>query len=167
MSNSLQPQHVDVPSVQQSDLFAQIIDCHYACYYALDCKCILLALIDAPMILSPVLANILQDKLDKLLPGLSTLGGIDPAHKIELKPRTRLKNHAVYMDRENVDEMPSRTTSTQEGEDHEDIKLLVKIIKVMFEIKVEVFSNSDLSSTRTLRPLCLQIDAQDVYGVRF
>ena len=100
------------------------------------------------MVLTPVLANLLQDKLDELLPGLSTLGGIDPAHKIELKLGTRLKNHAVYMDHENIDEIPSRTTSIQEGEDDEDIKVLVEIINMMFTIKVEVFSDSDSSPIR-------------------
>ena len=39
--------------------------------------------------------------------------------------------------------------------------MLVEIIKVMFKIKVEVFSDSDSSPTRTLRPLYLQIAAQD------
>ena len=77
-----------------------------------------------------------------------------------LKPGTRLQNTATYMvsqrqvqdllDRAFIDEVSSRMTLIQEGEDDE-------VIKVLVEIEVEVFSDLDSSPTRTPGPLRLQM----------
>jgi hypothetical protein len=97
-SETQQPIKLKQPSFLATKMdLAEIVDVSEACY-ALVCKCALLSLDDASVVLSHAVANILMEYMDvlpsELPPGIPPLKGIE--HKIDLVPGASLPNRTAY-----------------------------------------------------------------------